>query len=325
MIMLKNREQQELLGAMLDNWFSLFGPPHQLISDQETSLMGHEAGREMERFSIQRVPKETTSGAAGRQHTGTGLVERHIGLLQLTMAKLEAEADRQGFELGPHELAREGSMAHNQTLMAVFGMLPRPFYQEDGPFITAEEGALQTDVTPFEKALRIRQLALSTVPRSIAEDCIARANRTRTHQRRTGGLTRVDFHREVQGDVGWRGPAELLKLDKSEGTAIISYKGRPYLVSLRHIRPHQAGVFVAYGDRRSRDLLLSRPSTWAGSARSETVLSHGIEHLPALSILLSCGKGLLASNPCSRLVTSVVQVLGKESAPCILHRNPSGR
>ena len=55
----------------------------------------------------------------------------------------------------------------------------------------------------------------------------------------------VDFHREVNGDCGWRGPAELLKLDRQEGTAILSYQGRPYLVSLRHIRAHQAGVFLA--------------------------------------------------------------------------------
>eukprot|EP00439_Symbiodinium_sp_Y106_P051007 s1424_g6.t1 len=76
-----------------------------------------------------------------------------------------------------------------------------------------------------------------------------RANRTRTQQLDLGelvpGVTRIDFHRETQGDVGWRGPAELLQINKDEGTAIISYQGRPYLVSLRHIRPHQAGVFVA--------------------------------------------------------------------------------
>ena len=59
-------------------------------------------------------------------------------------------------------------------------------------------GALQTDITPFEKALRVRQLALSTVQRSVAEDRIARANKTRTQQIDLGelvpGVTRVDFH-----------------------------------------------------------------------------------------------------------------------------------
>ena len=176
--------------------------------------------------------------------------------MQLTMAKLEAEMDRQGIQLKPPELAKESAIAHNQTLnyggatpcMAVYGVLPRPFYQEDQTNIVAISGALQTDITPFERALRIRQMALSMVHQAVAEDRIARANRTRPHQLNVGelvpGTTKVDFHREVQGDVGWRGPAELLKLDTAEGTAILSYQGRPYLVSLRHIRPHQAGVFL---------------------------------------------------------------------------------
>ena len=135
--------------------------------------------------------------------------------------------------------------------MAVFGVIPRPFYQDDSTGVTSVTGALQTDVTPFEKALRIRQMSISTVQRAVAEDRIARANRTRTQQTAVGemvpGVTRIDFHRETQGDVGWRGPAELLKVNKEEGTAIISYQGRrPYLVSLRHIRPHQTGVSCSW-------------------------------------------------------------------------------
>ena len=166
------------------------------------------------------------------------------------MLKLAAELDRQGLRLTPGELAKEAAVSHNQSLnyngatpsMAVFGILPRPFYQDDYNNITAVAGALQTDITPFEKALRIRQLSLSMVQRAVAEDRIARAGRTRPHKLDTNipvpGTTTIDFYREIQGDVGWRGPATLLRLDKDEGTAILTYQGRPYLVSLRHIRPH---------------------------------------------------------------------------------------
>ena len=71
------------------------------------------------------------------------------------------------------DLARECVMSHNISLnyggvtpsMAVFGVIPRPFYQDDSSGITSLTGGLQTDVTPFEKALRIRQLALSTAQR----------------------------------------------------------------------------------------------------------------------------------------------------------------
>ena len=261
----ENREYNHLLTKMLDVWFTVFGPPHQLVLDQESSLMSHAAGRELERFSVERVPKGTTSGAAGKQHTGTGLVERRIGLVEITMLKLSAELDRQGLRLSPGELAKESAMSHNQTLnyngaspsMAVFGILPRPFYQEDGDNITAVAGALQTDITPFEKALRIRQLSLSMVQRAVAEDRIARAGRTRPHKLDIGtlipGTTAIDFYREVQGDVGWRGPATLLRLDKDEGTAILTYQGRPYLVSLRHIRAHTPGVFLVLDNQQSND------------------------------------------------------------------------
>ena len=163
----------------------------------------------------------TTSGDAGKQRTGTGLIERHVGLMQLTMHKSDAELDRQGIKIMPHELARESAMAQNQSLnydgatpsMAVFGVLPRPFYQEDSSSIMSVAGALQTDITPFERALRIRQMALSMVQKAIVEDRVARANRTRTHQLRLDemipGTTVVDYYREVNGDIGWRGPAEI--------------------------------------------------------------------------------------------------------------------
>ena len=262
----RNREHMELLGRMHEHWFTMFGPPKQIILDQETSLMGHEAGREMERFNIDRVPKGTTSGTAGKQHTGTGLVERHIGLMELSMKKLETELDRQGIRLEIHDLARECAFAQNQSLnyngytpsMAVFGVLPRPFFQEDSEGITATAGALQTDLTPFEKALRIRQIALSMVQMAVAEDRVARANRTRTQQLNLDqfipGTTSIDFYREVQSDVGWRGPAELLKIDRDEGSAVISYQGRPYLVSLRHIRSHRAGIFLNYDETQLHQL-----------------------------------------------------------------------
>ena len=262
-----SREHNDLLQPipMLKWWFSIYGPPAQLVLDQESSLMSHQAGKELERFGIERVPKGTTSGPAAAQHTGTGLAERHIGLVEITMAKLEAELDRQGIAIEIDDLCRESASAQNSTLnyggatpaMCVFGVLPRPYFQDDTDHITAITGALQTDVIPFERAIRVRQMALSMVHKAIAEDRVARANRTRPQQLRLGelkpGVSLVDYYREVQDDVGWRGPAELLRISQTEGTAIISYQGRPYLVALRHIRPHAAGVFVTLNNEQKDD------------------------------------------------------------------------
>ena len=73
---------------------------------------------------------------------------------------------------------------------------------------------------------RLYESDSSRSPWSNAEDRIARAGRTRTHQLDTNalapGTSTIDFYREVQGDVGWRGPATLLRLDKDESTAVLS-------------------------------------------------------------------------------------------------------
>ena len=77
-------------------------------------------------------------------------------------------------------------------------------------------------------------MSLAAVQQAIVEDRTARAHRTRAHRLDTTalvpGTSEVEFYREVQGDVGWRGPALLLRLDPDEGIAIIQYQGRPYLV-----------------------------------------------------------------------------------------------
>eukprot|EP00435_Cladocopium_sp_Y103_P008328 s555_g2.t1 len=249
-VAVNSHEAQELQQKMLEHWMRYFGPPAALVMDQETSLMSHETGAEFERLNIERKPKGTTAGAAAAQHTGTGLVERHTGLLKLTMLKLKAEMDRQGISCEASDLAMECAMAHNSTLnyggvtpaMAVLGILPRGFYDDESRGVLATAGALQTDLTVFERAVRIRQMSLAAVQQAIVDDRTARANRTRSHRLDTmslvPGTSEIEFYREVQGDVGWRGPALLLRLDSDEGTAVIQYQGRPYLVAIRHIRPH---------------------------------------------------------------------------------------
>lgn len=246
----QGRDAQELMQKLLENWMRYFGPPASMIMDQEVSLMSHETAAEFERLSIERKPKGTTAGPAAAQHTGTGLVERHTGLLKLTMLKLKAELDRQAIICETAEIAMESAMAHNSTLnyggvtpaMAVFGILPRGFYDDEAPGLLAAAEALQSDLTTFEKAVRIRQMPLLAVQQAIVEDRTARAHRTRSHRLDTSalvpGTSEVEFYREVQGDVGWRGPALLLRIDPDEGVAIIQCQGRPYLVSIRHIRPH---------------------------------------------------------------------------------------
>ena len=171
-------------------------------------------------------------------------------------AELASELNRQGLTVEVDELAREAAMAQNLSLnfggvtpaMSVLGVLPRPFFDVASENVMVDAGALQTDLSQFERALRIRQTSMACIQQAIAEDRVAHANRTRTHQldmsAMVPGTTSVDIYREVAGDVGWRGPAELLKIDSQEGNAIVQYQGRPYLVGLRHLRLHEHTSFA---------------------------------------------------------------------------------
>ena len=246
---IEGQEHEQLLKTFYEQWIYVFGPPERLVMDQQMSLMGHEAAAEFERLGISRCPRGTTAGHGSDQHTGTGIVERHVQLVKLTMYKLKAELQRQGMQPSRAELSQESAMAHNLTLcyggvtpaMAVFGVLPREFYNPESDHVLNTSGAADTDLTVFERAMRIRQTSLAQAQQSIVEDRVARAARTRPHQLDVGtlvaGTSEVEFYREVKKDPGWRGPALLLRLDADEGVAIIQYQGKPYLVSLRHIRP----------------------------------------------------------------------------------------
>jgi hypothetical protein len=48
--------------------------------------------------------------------------------------------------------------------MSVFGTLPHGFYEVESEGVLTAEGATETDVTPFERAIRIRQNCIGTDP-----------------------------------------------------------------------------------------------------------------------------------------------------------------
>lgn len=130
--------------------------------------------------------------------------------------------------------------------MAVYGTLPREFYNPESEHVLNSTGALDTDLTVFERAMRIRQTSLAQAQHAVIEDRVARAARTKPHQLEVdslvAGTSEVEFYREVKKDPGWRGPALLLRLAADEGVAVIQYQGKPYLVALRHIRPFK-GIY----------------------------------------------------------------------------------
>ena len=178
----QGRELQHIFSALMRGWMRYFGPMRTLVSDQETSVMSVEAGSECQRLGIRRQPAGTTTGAQGKQHSTTGLVEKHIDLTKLTMLKLKAEAERWGIEIEKEELAAEAAMAQNLTISyggyspttMVFGVLPRGYLDPEGE-IYGDEGQVNPTESTFERSLRLRQIALQASQAAILESRIARA------------------------------------------------------------------------------------------------------------------------------------------------------
>ena len=92
---LPSREATDILQGIYTHWIRFFGPMKNFISDQETGLTGHHVAAEFERLGIARHPKGATNSTAGSQHTGTGVVERHVGLIKLTMLKIRQHQERE--------------------------------------------------------------------------------------------------------------------------------------------------------------------------------------------------------------------------------------
>ena len=160
-----------------------------------------------EQLNQVRRPGGTTSGVQGQKHTSSGLVEKHIDLTKLTMAKL-AEAGRWGLEIEGEELASEASMAANTAHQIggyapstmLFGVLPRGYLDPEQPppgdEVSPEESAC-------ERSVRLRQIALQASQAAILESRIAKANRSRPQQllvaEMTPGTTKVEIFRDDGG------------------------------------------------------------------------------------------------------------------------------
>ena len=145
---------KDILSALMTSWIRFFGPMRVLVTDQESSLMTVAAGEELQRLGIERRPAGTTSGKQGQRHTTTGLVEKHIDLIKLTMVKIQAEASRWGIEVQGEELAAEASMAQSTTMSVggyspvtmLFGILPRGFMDPEAALHgDIEEGACRVN------------------------------------------------------------------------------------------------------------------------------------------------------------------------------------
>ena len=246
--LLQSKDSHEWLKTFLANWVRYFGAPITLVSDQEGAVISDMLGRACEAFGMEREL------AGSETHTRTGMAERRIGVVKLASLKLYAQARRQGMKASQDECVYEATMCSNSCLVydtytpnqAVLGYEPRDLYSMDNTALSAYKDARSTKPDSIETAIRMRLLAKESIIQSVIEHRIAESANTKVQQyspEEVAKLTpgsKVDIFREPESKEtsSWKGPADLIHTIPREGKAVVQWRGHPYGLPLRHIRPH---------------------------------------------------------------------------------------
>ena len=139
----------------------------------------------MDRYTIKREFAGTDPNK--EQKTTTGLVESHIRMTKSIALKNEVMAKKEGLDISKETLVYEATMAQNLLLNfngstpanALLGYTPRDFYDSDSATTMAHKGALEISPDTFESNVRMRLLSKQNVLRTIVEERIAVAGRSR--------------------------------------------------------------------------------------------------------------------------------------------------
>ena len=95
------------------------------LSDQESSLASDDFGRLCDKFGSERWLAGSDPHHLGRggKHTSTGLAEKHMDLVKLSMLKLKADVDEGSSPATHDEIAAEVMLAQN-CLLSYGGVTP---------------------------------------------------------------------------------------------------------------------------------------------------------------------------------------------------------
>eukprot|EP00959_Pyramimonas_sp_CCMP1952_P244903 5118829-Pyramimonas_sp.AAC.1 len=131
------------------------------------------------------------------------------------------------------------------------GHNPRGLFDHSSDSTLAIDGARESTPDIFETYLRLRMMAKSAVQKAVLEQRIAEANNTKVQILSDVAKLRplqdvVDLYRtpDRKDQSGWRRPCDLLDINMKENVAIVKHQPMPYIVPLRHIRPHRARSYL---------------------------------------------------------------------------------
>ena len=148
----------------------------------------------------------------------------------------------------------------------------------------AIDGARDTTPDTFESYLRLRMLAKAAVQKAVIEQRIAEANNTKIQILSDVAKLRplqdfVDLYRvpDRKDSPGWRGPCDLLDINLKENVAIVKHQSMPYIVPLRHVRPHQSRSYAVMVVCPPTHMLVDGEGRWQDNLHDDMYTTlHGL-------------------------------------------------
>lgn len=245
---LQDKTPMEWLRVAFDIWIRYFGSMVILASDQEGAVISDLVGIACEKFDIQRE----FGGSYG--HSSAPAAERRLSIIKLGALKLWSTVQRTGLNATQDMCVSESAMAANLLLSyggaspacALTGTQPRELYGPDNHSLSASSGAIEKTPDAIEVSIRLRMHSKDCILQTICEDRYSRAENIRVQQYKPEDIAKlvdgaeIDIWREPdeKNEPGWRGPAELIRLYRSDGKGTIQCRGVPMMIPLRHMRPH---------------------------------------------------------------------------------------
>ena len=246
---INSKETMELMESFIIHWFKVFGPPVQVVADQEGGWANDAFGSFLSRHRVRRVllPKGDHAWS----------IERRNDTLRRVIQRTDSDLQQQGITLSFKHLVSEASFVCNAILenggysvyTSVFGKQPRlclllaneaelSCAEVDDQGLSLEEpGILSATCRMREAALKAGLAELSQQRLEASE----RHNATRTDQDRpytVGEMVDVYREHEHKGISGWRGPARVTDPDLTKGQVAVRWQGKVIPAPLRWIRPH---------------------------------------------------------------------------------------
>ena len=247
-----NKEVASILRFVTDRWIRIFGAMQGLVSDQEGALVSEEAAVWLERHGIQPRSKAKNAHAY--------IAERHHSILRDMIHKILGQARSENLAFEISDVLSEAVFCKNifvniggySPFQAVFGRLPHILADLDTANVSAMDDSKGGIPGISRHAIRLREIAVSSIVQATAQSRMQIAERTKTRlsaehlDLRSGDLIDV-FRDPSRKDLsGWRGPATVINVD--EGTVNLKWGNRTMTARIQDTRRHVLLVyFLDYG------------------------------------------------------------------------------